>query len=164
MPRAALGMVALIAAVAVALLPGGAVAEQASQPSSPLAGYLATGDYHSCAVIPDLAGGVRCWGFGGSGQLGYGNTDPIGDDETPDSAGPVDLGAGRSATDISAGDVHTCARLDNGELRCWGFAGNGRLGYGNTDLVGDDEPVSSLPPKPQQRTPPARSGITAQLW
>ncbi len=145
MRRAVLGLTLLLAAAAV-LQPGGAVAEQATQPSQPAAGYLATGDYHSCAVIPDLSNAVRCWGFGGSGQLGYGNPTPIGDDETPASAGPVDLGAGRSATDMSAGDVHTCAVLDNGSARCWGFAGNGRLGYAGTAIIGDDEAPGSVGP------------------
>jgi hypothetical protein len=36
-------------------------------------------------------GGVRCWGFGLSGRLGYGNTDSIGDDEDPATAGDLDL-------------------------------------------------------------------------
>jgi hypothetical protein len=33
---------------------------------------------------------VRCWGLGMF--LGYGNQINIGDDETPDTAGPVNLG------------------------------------------------------------------------
>jgi hypothetical protein len=35
---------------------------------------------------------VRCWGEGGDGQLGYGNTNDIGDDESPAAAGDVSLG------------------------------------------------------------------------
>ena len=31
-----------------------------------------------------------------------------------------------------------CAILDTGAIRCWGFGGNGRLGYGATDSIGDD--------------------------
>jgi hypothetical protein len=49
-----------------------------------------------------------------------------GDDETPGSVGPVDLGAGRTAAAISAGGGHTCAVLDGGDVRCWGFGSDGR--------------------------------------
>ena len=61
-----------------------------------------------------------CWGKNFDGQLGYGNQDPIGDDETPSAAGHVDLGAGRTARVLSAGGDNTCAILDNGSVRCWG--------------------------------------------
>ncbi len=42
--------------------------------------------------------------------------------------------------EIAAGDLHTCARLQGGKLRCWGEGDLGRLGYGNTEDIGDDEP------------------------
>ena len=131
----ALALLAAVAAIAAAA-PGGAVADQASQPTSPAAGRLGTGNFHSCAVH---AGALRCWGYGGDGALGYANTVSIGDDETPESAGTVQLGAGRTVTAMSAGSVHTCALLDNGTVRCWGFGANGRLGYGSTDAIGDNE-------------------------
>jgi alpha-tubulin suppressor-like RCC1 family protein len=131
----ALTLLAVVVAVA-ATLPGGAAADQSSQPSSAAAGHLASGNFHTCAVI---AAAVRCWGFGGDGQLGYANKSSIGDDDTPDSVGPVAVGAGRTVTAIAAGSAHTCALLDNGTVRCWGFGANGRLGYGNTDTIGDDE-------------------------
>lgn len=41
----------------------------------------------TCALLTD--GSLRCWGLNSHGQLGYGHTDNIGDDETPASAGPV---------------------------------------------------------------------------
>jgi len=34
---------------------------------------------------------VAYWGFGGFGRLGYGNTETIGDDEVPASAGTVEV-------------------------------------------------------------------------
>ena len=43
---------------------------------------------------------------------------------------------------ISAGDRHTCAVLVGGTVRCWGFGGSGRLGYGNTNDIGDNELVT----------------------
>ena len=64
---------------------------------------ISAGDFHACAILDN--GRVRCWGFGCNGQLGYGNTSNVGDDETPGSVGPVDLGAGRKAVAISAGGV-----------------------------------------------------------
>ena len=39
---------------------------------------------------------------------------------------------------ITAGGDHTCARLANGTVKCWGSGGSGRLGQGNTDNIGDD--------------------------
>ncbi len=141
--RSASRALILLAAV-VATLPGPAGAEQASQPTSPAAGAMTTGNFHSCALD---ASTVRCWGFAGDGQLGYGNDTSIGDDETPGSVGPVDLdpgsGAG-AATAISAGSVHSCGLLDMGAVRCWGFGGDGRLGYGNENAVGDDETPGSI--------------------
>ena len=89
---------------------------------------------------------MRCWGWGASGQLGYGNTATIGDDETPGGVFPMDLGPGRTARAISAGFNHTCALLDNGSVRCWGAAGNGQLGYGNAADIGDNETPGSVGP------------------
>ena len=105
---------------------------------------ISSGANHTCAVLDD--GTVRCWGEGASGRLGYGNTTTIGDTETPGTVGPVDLGTDRSATAISAGDSHTCALLDNGNLRCWGNAAAGRLGYGNTTDIGDTEAPAAAGP------------------
>jgi alpha-tubulin suppressor-like RCC1 family protein len=111
-----------------------AEAEQASDPASPAAGTLDAGALHTCAALP--AGGVRCWGYGGNGQLGYGDLSNVGDDETPASVGPVDLG-GHTVRAVAAGDYHTCAILDDGSVRCWGFGADGRLGYGSTNDVLD---------------------------
>jgi alpha-tubulin suppressor-like RCC1 family protein len=134
----------LLGALAIAL-PVGAPAEQAAQPSAAAAGRLDAGRDHTCAV---LAGGeVRCWGYGGDGALGYADRRTIGDDEAPGSAGPVNLGASRTITAISAGHFHTCAVLDDGDVRCWGFGGNGRLGYANGSItIGDDEAPASVGP------------------
>ena len=129
-----------------AALAGPAAGEQASQPTSPEAGYLALGNFHSCALNVST---VRCWGYGVNGQLGYGDVRSIGDDEVPSSVGPVDLDPGPgvgTAEAIGAGSVHTCALLTGGTVRCWGFGGNGRLGYGNTDVIGDNEAPGSVGP------------------
>jgi alpha-tubulin suppressor-like RCC1 family protein len=48
---------------------------------------LAAGYEHTCALLAGDA--IRCWGNNDFGQLGYGHTEDIGDDETPASAGDV---------------------------------------------------------------------------
>jgi alpha-tubulin suppressor-like RCC1 family protein len=97
---------------------------------------ITAGTFHTCALLS--TGNVRCWGGGGlSGQLGYGNLNTIGDDETPDSAGDVDVGG--PVVQITAGVEHTCALLETGAVRCWGRSDLGQLGYGNLITIGDDE-------------------------
>lgn len=100
---------------------------------------VSAGFEHSCAVT--TTGGVVCWGEGGNGRLGYGNTNDIGDDELPSAAGTVSLPS--PAVQVSAGGLHTCALLNTDEVYCWGEAGSGQTGYGNTNDIGDDEPASA---------------------
>jgi len=97
---------------------------------------------HTCAVLDDHS--VRCWGFGDDGRLGYGNTNDVGDDETPGSAGPVNLGPGRTAVAVSAGRWHSCALMDTGDVRCWGEGSF--LGYGNSTTIGDNETPDTAGP------------------
>ena len=100
---------------------------------------ISSGGEHTCAL--SSTGDVKCWGRAGSGQLGYGNTNDIGDNETPSSVGNVDVGG--TVTQISAGYVHTCALLTTGDVKCWGYGIFGQLGYGNTTTIGDNETPSS---------------------
>jgi len=100
---------------------------------------IAVGNVHTCALLD--TGGVRCWGAGQSGSLGYGNTNNVGDNETPAMAGDVPLG--EPATAIYAGGGHTCAVLQTTGAVCWGSNGQGQLGYGNTNNIGDNEPASA---------------------
>ena len=100
---------------------------------------LAAGDFATCAVL--VGGAVRCWGRAVQGELGYGNLEDIGDDETPASAGDVPVGGPVARIDV--GFFHTCAVLVSGGIRCWGRASTGALGYGNTEDIGDDETPAS---------------------
>ena len=84
---------------------------------------------------------MRCWGKNEAGQLGYAHTNTIGDDETPASAGDVNVGG--TVTYIAAGGSHTCALLSSGAVRCWGANFQGQLGYGNQEVIGDNEPPAS---------------------
>lgn len=50
---------------------------------------LAAGGQHTCALLD--TGKVRCWGAGQYGQLRYGNTQRVGDNESPAQVGDVQL-------------------------------------------------------------------------
>jgi alpha-tubulin suppressor-like RCC1 family protein len=82
-----------------------------------------------------------------NGQLGIDNTTVMGDGsaEMAQLTG-INLGTDRTATAISAGMYHTCAKLDNGAVKCWGRNNYGQLGIGNTTYMGDDPgEMASLP-------------------
>lgn len=104
---------------------------------------VVTGSQHTCALLE--AGTVRCWGRGVEGQLGYGAVASIGDDETPATAGDIDLGEGAVVMQIAAGAFHTCALLESGAVRCWGDNSVGQLGIESMDVIGDDEVPSVAP-------------------
>ncbi len=98
---------------------------------------ISAGGSHTCALLDN--GSVKCWGANSYGQLGLGDTQDRGDDaaEMGDALPAVSLGTGRTAVAITASNGHTCARLDNGSVKCWGSGVNGRLGTGATDSRGD---------------------------
>jgi formylglycine-generating enzyme required for sulfatase activity/alpha-tubulin suppressor-like RCC1 family protein len=99
---------------------------------------LAAGLDHDCALLRDKT--VQCWGNGRAGQLGHGSTagfDPRG--QLAPSA--ITLG---SVLQLAAGSEFTCARLEGGEVRCWGLNSYGQLGLGHTDTIGNQP--GEMPP------------------
>jgi alpha-tubulin suppressor-like RCC1 family protein len=80
---------------------------------------------------------MKCWGGNYDGQLGYGNTENIGDDELPSSVGFVSVTTtpGVTVTSLTAGQQHVCALLSDGTVRCWGDNAEGQLGYGNIETT-----------------------------
>jgi cysteine-rich repeat protein len=103
---------------------------------------ISAGGAHSCALLAH--GDVFCWGSNVFGQLGYGHTMMIGDDEPAAAGGPVSLGA--RAVQVDAGFFHTCAITEHNELRCWGNNDLGQLGLGHTNKIGDNELPIDAPP------------------
>ncbi len=83
---------------------------------------------HTCARLRN--GMLKCWGYNEFGQLGQGDTQNRGDtlNEMGTKLLPVNLGIGRSVVQVVAGTDHTCARLDNLQVKCWGENVRGQLG------------------------------------
>src|SRR5262249_21570497 len=72
---------------------------------------LRTGADHTCTLLSD--GSVKCWADNSSGQLGYGTTHIIGDNELPSSVGAVSITTTPAVTvkSLTGGGLHTCAPL-----------------------------------------------------
>ena len=83
------------------------------------------GSLHTCALTS--AGGVKCWGTGNTGQLGYnGNANK----DAPVNVVTSNTDSKRlsSIVQISAGGTHTCALTSGGNVKCWGENDYGQLG------------------------------------
>jgi len=85
---------------------------------------ISAGYGHTCAIATDGTG--WCWGYGFDGQLG---TVDGGNSSTPVA---VAMPPGVTFTQISAGYEFSCALGNNGGAYCWGYGGEGSLGYGDT--------------------------------
>jgi alpha-tubulin suppressor-like RCC1 family protein len=101
---------------------------------------IAAGKNHNCAILDNSS--IKCWGANTSGQLGIGDTvnrgaTTDGSDQMGGNLPVVDLGSGRTARGIIAGDNQTCAILDNASIKCWGANASGQLGLGHTNNRGD---------------------------
>src|SRR3569832_1559094 len=79
-------------------------------------------------------------GVNNVGQLGLGDTATRGDEhgEMGDALPAVQLGQGRTAIAIAAGYSSTCALLDKGLIKCWGWNNFGQLGLRDTSMRGTD--------------------------
>ncbi len=107
---------------------------------SAAAAFVTIGGGHTCSVMTD--GTMRCWGRGEFGQLGYGERQSIGDDELAGAGGLVSVPG--KVVSADAGEDHTCAVSDRGQVRCWGRNLRGQLGRGGRDNMGDNETVSEM--------------------
>lgn len=92
---------------------------------------VAAGGDNTCALTS--TGAMKCWGRNDWGQLGNG------DDNYDHQSSPVDVvGLGSGVVAMSVGGsgsgvlprAHSCAVLDSGEARCWGYGNQGQLGDG----------------------------------
>ncbi len=107
------------------------------------AAAVSAGAYHSCVLT--TAGGVKCWGYDQSGQVGDGG----GHLRRLWAVDVVGLTSGVAM--VSAGDNHTCVVTTRGGVKCWGGNVAGQLGDGTTtdratpvDVVGLSSGVASV--------------------
>ncbi len=105
---------------------------------------VTAGDYHTCALLGD--GTVWCWGSNINGQLGNGAPLSAGSDSpTPvPVSGTFGVGVLSGVTAVAAGGQHTCARLGDRTVRCWGNNDYGQLGNNTTTTSSTPVPVSGL--------------------
>lgn len=82
--------------------------------------WLAAAAHHTCAV--DAAGQVLCWGGNADGQLGDGSM-------TERRAPTATQTLAASAVEVTTRSTHSCARLGDGRVQCWGNNRNGQLGH-----------------------------------
>lgn len=123
---------------------------------------VAAGAQHACAALSD--GDVVCWGFGNLGQTGtY--------ERGRQAVAPERVPGVTGATHVSVGDTHSCARLDDGRVQCWGLDELGEVtgrpppprprDDGPGGLRGSDEPPRVVVPAVVEGLPPARSVTSA---
>ena len=85
---------------------------------------ISGGALHTCATTS--SGAVQCWGYKKQGQLGLG---PVGSTNAQTVPRNV-VGITKGATGVAAGQSHACARLSNGNVKCWGDGSGSLLGLG----------------------------------
>lgn len=84
---------------------------------------LAAGCAHSLAMTDD--GRVYSWGANNMGHLGQGDT------QTRAFPSRIDALVGTRVCRVAAGEYHSCAISDSGQLFTWGSGLFGRLGHGD---------------------------------
>ncbi|MBL8778542.1 MAG: RCC1 repeat-containing protein [Acidimicrobiales bacterium] len=131
---------AVLAVLAVLLAPGGAGAQRLGPAATRAGGtpeaalgsisQVAGGDGHSCFRLS--TGNVKCSGNNFNGQLGDGTRNSRLEPvlvSNPNGTGPL----GDVAEVATGGDI-SCARLANGQVRCWGINVDDQLGGGSPAL------------------------------
>ncbi|MEY4615249.1 MAG: hypothetical protein RJB66_209 [Pseudomonadota bacterium] len=91
---------------------------------------IAAGFSHTCGIT--TGGTLRCWGDNSWGQVGH---------QSPGTKIdlPTIIDGGKTYSQITADNQHTCGLTTGGTLKCWGSNDLGQLG--------DDHPSMSLTPR-----------------
>lgn len=113
---------------------------------------ISAGTGHTCALLENQT--AKCWGNNLYGQLGQEDFLNRGDhpDQMGNALAAINVGSGRSVSQIQSGGGFTCALLDDGAVKCWGRNEDGILGAnycqdmaGNVGLCSDANYALALP-------------------
>jgi alpha-tubulin suppressor-like RCC1 family protein len=85
---------------------------------------LDAGAWHFCTL--SKAGGMNCWGFNGTGNLGNGT------DGLAQATPVIPIGMGSLVLGVTSGGLHSCAVKVGGTAYCWGENADGQLGTGGS--------------------------------
>ena len=115
-----------------------------------------TGSGGSTATSTDIGGSTTSGSWGESSSSGMGGTgattSSTGMGEGGGAGGgpyfDCDLSGPLVVEDLASFEAGTCARLSNGDVRCWGYDSWGQLGRGYYNLAGDPDPVTVPLPGP----------------
>ena len=117
-------MLSVLLTIGLLVSSAGTVVASEGIPGTSQAVPLAAGLNHTCAVSN---GNVFCWGDNFIGQLGTGdNTSSNVPREVVEQIGSSNPLSG--VLSVSAGWQHTCALMQTGNVKCWGYNYNGELG------------------------------------
>ena len=107
--------------------------------ASPCATQVVAGGDHFCARFRD--GNVRCWGDPAFGATGTAPDAEPGSPSDGDAGSTVQLIADLDGVaELSAAGATTCARLDDGTVKCWGDNRHAQLGLEIDPPVADEAP------------------------
>ncbi len=106
---------------------------------------IALGEDHTCAILNDdtnttdinEADTLKCWGNNEFGQLGNNSTDS--------SSSPVDVSNLSNVREISLGEDHTCAILNDSTVECWGSNAKYQLGVSSAPDTCSSNNCSLIP-------------------
>ncbi|HEU4409632.1 MAG TPA: hypothetical protein VFS43_30535 [Polyangiaceae bacterium] len=115
-------------------------------PGVPLTGVREIALSHSFGCARLEGGQARCWGYNAYGQLGDGSTGTYAEYPAPVLTAPGAPLTGVKGLEV--GLVTSCALLESGQARCWGYNYVGELGTGTTDDSPFPMPVLAAPDEP----------------
>jgi cysteine-rich repeat protein len=112
---------------------------------------IAVGDRFACALLDD--GQLVCWGDGADFQLGNGSLLPVSSPTAVVDAPDEELVA------IEAGARGACVRTAAGGRWCWGYSGEGQLGFAPQATVELASTAFSAAPVAVALDPPELDGV-----
>lgn len=116
---------------------------------------LVAGKDHACY---STGMGVACWGANQWRQA----ADTASEKVTPS---PIEVLKTVKITSLTAGDIHTCATTDGGEVWCWGSDWTGQVTAGGKQGVKGSAPVKvNLPPTLGPATRVTASRFSTCVW